>query len=319
MNGRIFFNNRLLALACIIFLIFVLTACGGGGSGSGSGTTPEPIGDTCSPTSFRVDGVCQVFAVQVDARAPTPFTENGQPVSLEVVLFKPLGEGRFPTIVYNHGSTGNGSDPSRFGLTFTNKTVAKYFVDRGWMVAFPQRRGRGQSDGLYDEGFKLDRSSYSCANDLALGGAQRALDDVNAATDWIRGRADVDTTRMLVGGSSRGGILSVAYVARRPEVYLAAINVVGGWLAEGCGDFRSVNRSLFTAGAAFPGPSLWLYGASDSFYRLSYSRENFDSFSTAGGLGAFHEFTREPGLNGHFLINDLQLWESTMDDFLSQL
>ncbi len=187
------------------------------------------------------------------------------------------------------------------------------------MVAFPQRRGRGQSDGLYDEGFKPDRSSYSCQEDLTLGGAERALDDLDAATDWIRSRADVDSTRMLVGGSSRGGILSIAYVARRPEVYLGAINFVGGWIAEGCGDYRSVNRTLFVAGAAFPGTSLWLYGANDSFYSLAHSRTNFDSFSTAGGLGAFNEFTRAPGLNGHFLINDPQLWEVTMDDFPGQL
>ncbi len=253
-------------MACSIALIFLLTACGGGGGG-GSATTPEPTGDTCNATSVLVDGVCQAFALQVDARAPTAFTENRQPVSLEVVLFKPLEEGRFPTIVFNHGSTGNGSDPSRFGVTFTSKTIARYFVERG----------------------------------------------------WLRSRADVDTTRMLVGGSSRGGILSVTYVAQRPEVYLGAINFVGGWIAEGCGDYRSVNRTLFVAGAAFPGTSLWLYGANDSFYSLAHSRTNFDSFSTAGGLGAFNEFTRSPGLNGHFLINDPQLWALTMDNFLGQL
>lgn len=316
MNERSVMNNRRLALVITISLVFLLAACGGGG---GSVTTPEPIGDTCSPTSILVDGACQTFALRVDARAPTPFTEDGQPVSLEVVLFKPLEGGRFPTVVFNHGSTGNGSDPSRFGITFTSKTIARYFVERGWMVAFPQRRGRGKSDGLYDEGFKTDRSSYSCQQDLTLGGADRALDDLNAATDWIRNRADVDTTRMLVGGSSRGGILSVAYVAQRPDVYLGAINFVGGWIGEGCGDYRAVNRTLFVAGAAFPGTSLWLYGANDSFYSLAHSRTNFDSFSAAGGLGAFNQFTRAPGLNGHFLINDLQLWESTMDDFLSQL
>lgn len=70
------------------------------------------------------------------------------------------------------------------------------------MVAFQQRRGRGQSDGQYDEGFKPDRSAYSCNEDLALGGTERALDDLNVITDWIRSRADVDTTRMLVGGTS---------------------------------------------------------------------------------------------------------------------
>jgi hypothetical protein len=37
-------NSRLLALACILFLIFVLTACGGGGGG-GSQPVREPAGD----------------------------------------------------------------------------------------------------------------------------------------------------------------------------------------------------------------------------------------------------------------------------------
>ena len=136
------------------------------------------------------------------------------------------------------------------------------------MVAFPQRRGRGQSDGLYDEGFTLDRSGYSCEHDLALLGAAHALEDLDAITDWLRNRMDVDTTRLLVGGTSRGGILAVAHTAQRPDVYLAAINFVGGWIAEGCGDYRSINRTLFVNGAAFPGPSLWLYGEYDSFYGL---------------------------------------------------
>ena len=318
MTARDFINNKLVALACIVFLLLILSACSGGGD-SGNPKLPEPPGDTCGPTSYLVNGACQTFAEQIDARATTAFVENGQPVSLEVVLFKPLQQGRFPIIVFNHGSTGNGSDPSLFGLTFTSKTITRYFVEKGWMVAFPQRRGRGKSDGLYDEGFKLDRSSYSCDEALALGGADHALDDLDAITDWIRNRGDVDTTRMLIGGTSRGGILSVAFVARRPDVYLGAINFVGGWLAEGCGDHRSVNRALFVAGAAFPGSSLWLYGVNDSFYKLAYSRGNFDAYRTAGGLGQFHELTRAPGLNGHFVINDLPLWEPEMDSYLNQL
>ena len=316
MIERNLINNRLLALACIIFLLWVLAACAGGDGQAA--TIAEPVADNCNSTSILENGVCVTFAVRLDERAPTPFTQNGQPVSLEVVLFKPLDEGRYPTVVFHHGSTGSGSDPSLFGLTFTNKSVTRYFVERGWMVVFPQRRGRGQSDGLYDEGFKLDRSSYSCQENLALGGAARALDDLDVITDWVRNRADVDTTRMLVGGASRGGILAVAHVAQRPEVYLGAINVVGGWIAEGCGDYRSVNRTLFVDGAAFPGSSLWLYGENDSFYSLAYSRTNFDSFSFAGGLGTMVELTRAAGLNGHFLINDLTLWEQTMDEFLAQ-
>ncbi|MFQ5609675.1 MAG: alpha/beta hydrolase family protein [Woeseiaceae bacterium] len=317
MNERSIPNNRPLAVVCGIFMMLVLGACGGG-SGGAPAAIPEPIGDTCGPTSVLDNGVCRVFAVRLDERATTPFIENGKPVTLEVVLFRPLAEGRYPTVVFHHGSTGNGSDPTRFGLTFTSKAIARYFVENGWMVAFPQRRGRGKSDGLYDEGFKLDRSSYSCRQDLALAGASHALEDLNAIADWVRNRADVDTTRMLVGGTSRGGILSVAHTAQTPDVYLAALNFVGGWIAEGCGDFLSINRTLFVDGASFPGTSLWLYGNNDPFYSLAHSRANFDSFSMAGGLGTMIELTRAPGLNGHFVINDTELWASSMDAFLAQ-
>lgn len=315
MIGRNLINNRLLALACIAFVLLVLAACDGGG-------TPvpirEPVTDECDATSVLENGVCRTFAVMVNERIPTPFTENGNAISLEVVLFMPLDDGRYPTMVFHHGSTGNGSDPSRFGITFFSKSIALYFVERGWMVAFPQRRGRGQSDGLYDEGFTLDRSGYSCEHDLALGGAAHALEDLDAITDWLRNRMDVDTTRLLVGGTSRGGILAVAHTAQRPDVYLAAINFVGGWIAEGCGDYRSINRTLFVNGAAFPGPSLWLYGVNDSFYGLAHSRSNYDAFTAAGGLGTMIELTRSPGLNGHFIINDLELWAPVLDDFLDQ-
>jgi dienelactone hydrolase len=318
MKLRSLVNSRLLALACILFLIFVLTACGGGGGG---GTQPvrEPAGDPCDSSSVLEGGVCRPFALRIDARAPTGFVEDGGTVSLEVVLFRPLGDGRYPTVVFHHGSTGNGSDPSLFGQTFTSKAVAQHFVERGWMVAFPQRRGRGRSDGVYDEGFTDSRSGYSCEESRALAGAGRALDDLDAVTDWLRGRADVDTTRLLVAGTSRGGVLAVAHAARRPDVYLGALNFVGGWLGEGCGDYRAVNRSLFVGGAGFPGRSLWLYGASDSFYGLAYSRSNFEAFAAAGGTGEFHVFTRAPGLNGHFLINDAELWAFTLDEFIDLL
>ena len=192
-------------------------------------------------------------------------------------------------------------------------------MERGWLVAFPQRRGRGRSDGLYDEGFNAQRSFYSCERDVALAGARRALDDLDVATDWLRSRADVDSTRLLVSGTSRGGVLALAHVARRPDVYLGAVNFVGGWLGEGCGDHRAVNRALFADAAGFPGATLWLYGEADSFYTTPYSRANFDAYTAAGGLGRFIVHARAPGLDGHFLINDPSLWSDDLAAYLDAL
>ena len=304
-----------LRAATLALFVLLLANCGGSGSG---GRPPERIIDNCNSTSYLVDGACIVFAERLDERATTPFIENGLAVELEVVLFRPPGAtGPLPTVMFNHGSTGNGSDPSLFTQTVIIKSISRYFVERGWMVAFPQRRGRGKSDGTYDEGFAPDRSGYSCNRDIALAGAERALDDLDVAIDWLRQRSDVDTTNMLVAGVSRGGILSVTHAARRPDVYRGAINFVGGWIAEGCGDFAAINRTLFVGGAAWPGVSLWLYAENDSFYSIGHSRDNFDAFTAAGGMGDFHVFRRASGRNGHFLVNDLELWEPTVDAYLA--
>lgn len=83
----------------------------------------------------------------------TDLKENGEPIKLEVVLFTPEGAGPFPLLVFNHGSTGSGRKQSRIEETFWTKAVTEFFNERGWIVAFPQRRGRGGSGGLYDEGF----------------------------------------------------------------------------------------------------------------------------------------------------------------------
>jgi predicted acyl esterase len=93
----------------------------------------------------------------------TKLRENDKPVQLEVVIYKPPGDGPFPLLVVNHGSTGLGNNPALFTQTFSYPAFAEMFVKKGYMVAFPQRRGRGKSEGLYDEGFNVDRvQGYAC-------------------------------------------------------------------------------------------------------------------------------------------------------------
>jgi dienelactone hydrolase len=162
-------------------------------------------------------------------------------------------------------------------------------------------------------------STYSCEAGPALAGANRALDDLDAALDWLLQQPEVDSTRVVVGGTSRGGILSIAHLARHPDIYRGAINFVGGWLGEGCGDYQSVNRQLFSLGAGYPAYSLWLYAEHDSFYSVEHCRANFDVFGAAGGLGRLQVFDRGAGLNGHYLINSPELWSGAVADYLDSL
>ena len=99
-------NNRVVALACVVFLVLVLAACSSGGDSS---ATPPPPVDRCDSTSVLEDGVCRTFARRLDLMAATPFVDDGTAVDLEIVVFKPLSGERFPAVVFHHGSTGNGS------------------------------------------------------------------------------------------------------------------------------------------------------------------------------------------------------------------
>ena len=311
-------TNPCLPTLAILALLALGAGCGGAGPGQASSPAGSPPG-VCAAGSTWNGAACRAFATVSTVRAPTPFVEDGKPVEFEVVLYAPPGSGPFPTVMFNHGSTGDGSNPDLFDDTFTSEPLARFFAERGWLVAFPQRRGRGASDGLYDEGFTANRSGYSCVAAIALAGAEHALADLDAAVDYLRSRPEVDSTRMLAAGTSRGGILSIAHLARRPDVFRGAINFVGGWLGEGCGDYVTVNRTLFQQGATYQGLSLWIYATNDSFYSVDYSRTNFDAFSRAGGLGDFHVYARAPGLNGHFILNDPDTWGQDAATYLNQI
>ena len=250
----------------------------------------------------------------------TGLTENGKPVRLETVVYRPKGEGPFPLLVFNHGATLNGREPKRFRDTWSSFLLANAFVDRGWMVAFPQRRGRGRSDGVYDEGFAPDRKQgYSCDAGRSLSGAERALGDIEAAIAALRPRPEVSKGRLLIGGQSRGGLLSIAYAAKHPDQVLGAINFVGGWLAETCGTAAAVNKALFRRGGSFRRPTLWLYGKNDATFSIDHSRANFAAFVQAGGKGAFFDLPVPNPTPGHLLIVWPEQWLPLVEQYLNEL
>jgi dienelactone hydrolase len=290
----------------LLATVFLAAACGGG-SGDGPVVAAAPI---CQLGAAFDGSQCRVFAQRSVERVPTPWTEGGRSLTLELVIYRPPGAGPFPTLVFHHGSTGNGDDPTLFRQTFSSEAVAKSFADAGWMVLFPQRRGRGNSDGLYDEGFVPDRSRYSCEAPLATAGLTRALEDAEVVRQHVRARPDVDATRILVGGFSRGGLLAVAHAAQQATSYRGTLNFVGGWLGEACVGAVEVNRSAFAAAGTGPRSSLWLYGENDPFYSPAHSQANFDAFIANGGAGTYRLYRRSSaGASGHLIMNEPTLWQ----------
>ena len=265
---------------------------------------------------------CIAFAMPgplaAQERSLVPLVIDGEQVRLATITYKPPGNGPFPTLIFHHGSPGLGRDPALFERPYDPKALAGWFTARGWAVILPSRRGRGGSEGIYDEGFEPDRAQgYSCDPARALAGAERALSDIDAITPVLLARPFVDRERVAVGGVSRGGVLAVAWSGRQPGVARAVMNFVGGWLSERCAAIDNVNAELFRRGSAFKRSTIWLYGYRDSYYSLRHSRKNFDAFRTAGGKGAFREYDPPEGLDGHQIAAIPDLWTETLEAYLA--
>ena len=234
----------------------------------------------------------------------TGLIEDGKPVRLESRGLPAQGRRAFPLLVFNHGATLNGREPKRFRETWSSFLLANPFVEKGWMVAFPQRRGRGRSDGTYDEGFAPNRKQgYSCDRHRSLTGVERALSDIEAAIAALQARPEVRKGPILIGGQSRGGLLSLAYAAKHPDQVLGVINFAGGWLAETCGTAATGQQgAISTRRRLSAGQTLWLYGKGDATYSMEHSRANFDAFVRAGGKGSFHDLPVPNSTPGHLLV-----------------
>lgn len=241
-----------------------------------------------------------------------PSPEPG--IRLKIVVARPPSDGPHPTIIFNHGSTGGGKNKSVFSRSWCPPVVRDYFTQRGWMVVFPQRRGRGGSEGTYGEGLAADGSGYSCAPDIALAGFDRAVADTDAVMAHLTAWSDVDKRRLLIAGVSRGGILAIAYAGMRPGIFAGAVNFNGGWLGRACPAYETVNPLIFKRGAAAEAPTLWLHGSYDQYYRLSHCRRNFDDYRAAGGNGMFVAAPM-----GHSLLFKPLLWRRHVDAFVDRM
>jgi dienelactone hydrolase len=244
-----------------------------------------------------------------------PVRLDGEPVRLEATIERPAGRSPFPLLVFNHGSTGRGNDPAAYRRTIYLSEIAAFFVARGYVVAAPMRRGRGQSDGRYAEG--LGPYGYVCEHGPMADGIERALADIHAAVELLAAQPYVDRSRILIGGQSRGGILALAYAGRHPEIARGVVNFVGGWTNEQCSERTNINADVFArAGARFRRPTVWIYGIDDRLYGIDHSRANFAAFQRAGGIGEFAALTPTRAGEGHLVFRQTMDWQPIVARYL---
>ena len=122
--------------------------------------------------------------------------------------------GQNAAIVYIHGG------PAAQSVNSFNRFI-QHIVNQGYMVIVPNYRG---SIGYGKE--------FQNANLFDMGGGD--LEDVLAATDFLKQTGYVDPKKMIVMGGSYGGYLSMMAVTKAPEVWAAGVPIVPfvNWFTE---------------------------------------------------------------------------------------
>lgn len=202
---------------------------------------------------------------------------------LRGAVMRPRGEGRFPVVVFNHGSRfqfqgGSVVSFESAPIVPAGTPCPAFVAEKRWVFFVPYRRGYGGSEGdRYSDLFsRYPGSEFADAAVRRLRGVE--ADDVNAAYDFIRGQPYVDGTRTAVTGASLGGIVSMFAAGRNPGAYRAVVNQAGAWAI----GYEPLVQELVQIGRNIQSPILIQHGTQDQVAPLIVSRQVADELNRLG-------------------------------------
>ncbi|WP_434764071.1 dienelactone hydrolase family protein [Vibrio fortis] len=231
-------------------------------------------------------------------------------IVLEATLYKPQGEGPFPVVIFNHGSTGGDEDYAK--QTVNPWGFGKYLNDKNIALVIPMRRGRGGSEGSYKE-------QYTCSTDGISEGIEYATESLDASYQFILDQPWVDKEKVMLAGNSRGGILSLKFASEHPGAFTGVMNFAGGWVDDSCvAGGVSPNVPIFeNAARKLSIPTLFIYGRNDPFYSDESIKTYAMSYENAGGNMDFELYQLGSGASGHDVFyRYYHLWSGVADQYL---
>lgn len=246
---------------------------------------------------------------------------SGTPgVQLRATVFRPAdgaGEPRARRlVVINHGT----SEATRMSVAMpVYYWLSRWFVDRGYVVVLPQRRGHGATGG------DLVEARGNCRSPDHYASGRIAADDVEAVVSYMTRQPFIAPGGVVVTGVSTGGWASLALAERRLPQVSAIVNFAGG---RGGYAFGQPGRicdadQLVAAAARYAAksatPTLWLYSSNDTYFGPALANSLASAWNTAGGSAELHVLPPY-GADGHSLADDQagwQLWGRQLDGFLS--
>jgi pimeloyl-ACP methyl ester carboxylesterase len=280
------------------------------------------------PNSFRY-GASYDFQATSATRVVEDVYDSG-PITLAVYIWRPLQSQSKKVAFFSHGSTGGGSIHPKEPVEWIPRPLIRYFVDRGYTVVVPIRRGLNGSTGEFMAECQYQYGKCTLADNrtFATPSLEDAVADNLAVLDQVvLGNIVRRDAKVLFTGISRGGFLSLRMASERPENTAGVLNFVGGWisLADAWPEDELEARAawhyerLKDIAARARAPTLWIYGSRDPFYSEAKTRDMFEAFRQAGGIGTYVFVSNHTLPTGHNVGQAPELWDREVGQFLALL
>jgi len=114
---------------------------------------------------------------------------------LSVIIDKPLRKGKFSTVILLHGFRGYKEEPHI-------EILAKDLVRYGFVSVRFDASGLGESEGSWTKAYKVP--SY--------------LSDMESVYEYLKQQSFIDVERIGVWGHSMGGMVSIIFAVKHPEI-----------------------------------------------------------------------------------------------------
>jgi dienelactone hydrolase len=250
-----------------------------------------------------------------------PSGEEGR--ALRATVFRPdvdpsAPDKKFPLVVINHGT----DESTRLAVAMpVYYWLSRWFVERGYVVVLPQRRGHGATGGV------LSESVGTCEHPNHYVSGNIAADDIAATINYMTAQPFVAPKGTIVAGISTGGWASLAIAARNLPQVQAVVNFAGGRGGHAYGQPNAIcGMSDLLAAARMYGdkarePTIWFYSKNDSYFGPDLAQNLAKSWSAGGGNVEEH-ILAPYGSEGHTIADDRQgwdIWGPSLDSFLTHV
>jgi dienelactone hydrolase len=250
-----------------------------------------------------------------------PVTDaDGRVTEMQTRVCRPATDGPARLVVINHGSPADSSRRPAIKPGSCDGEAARWFLQRGYVVAFPLRRGYGATGGAWAEHYgACDRADYFHA------GLETAR-DIDAAVEGLTKLQFIRPDGVIVVGQSAGAWGTLAYDGT-PHPKVAALIAMApgrGGHQDGVPNKNCAPDRLVEAagryGASASTPLLWVSTVNDTFFAPPLARALEQSFAAGGGKVDFEPlgFYSKDGHGFFFESGASEVWGPIVGRYLAQ-